>query len=295
MPTNDTQTLDAGSVTKAAANNTVENGAGTDAEAITERTTEKSTDKGNDVADADAAAPKPFKKGPAFWLVIFSICLIGFTAALDGSIIAISLPRISSTLGIGNDYVAVANCFVFAQTVVQPGIAQMCDIFGRRWPMIISICVFAVGSGVAGGALGTGAMIAGRTVQGIGSGGIMLLVELVVCDIVPLRERGQYLGLVLSSAALGSIVGPVVGGALADTDWRWCFYINLPICAVVLPLHVSCFVLDMFRFRGKISSPELTGSAMSPSLAPSPPTCSASPLAEPFTPGARGVSLCPSL
>ncbi|KAG8165579.1 hypothetical protein KVR01_004131 [Diaporthe batatas] len=175
----------------------------------------------------------------SFWLFIASLCLIAFTASLDGSRIAIALPRISSTLQIGNNYVYVANCFLFAQTVIQPGLAQLCDIFGRRWPMIISVCIFALGSGIAGGANNTATIIAGRTVQGLGSGGIMLLVELIVCDLVPLRERGKYLGIVLSTAALGAIVGPIVGGALADRDWRWCFYLNLPICGLVIPVQVK--------------------------------------------------------
>ncbi|KAK2592123.1 hypothetical protein QQS21_010194 [Conoideocrella luteorostrata] len=182
--------------------------------------------------------PESTTKGRYFWLVIFSLCLIGFTASLDGSIIAIALPHISKDLELGDKYVPAANCFVFAQTVIQPGVAQLCDIFGRRWPMIISVAIFALGSGIAGGANDAVAMIAGRTVQGLGSGGIMLLVELVVCDMVSPRERGKYLGIVLSTAALGAIVGPVVGGSLADKDWRWCFYINLPICAIVLPVMV---------------------------------------------------------
>jgi MFS family permease len=66
----------------------------------------------------------------------------------------------------------------------------------------------------------------------------MLMVELIVCDLVPLKERGAYLGIVLSVSALGAIVGPVVGGALAEKNWRWCFYLNLPICAVVLLVMV---------------------------------------------------------
>ncbi|KZZ99199.1 Major facilitator superfamily domain, general substrate transporter [Moelleriella libera RCEF 2490] len=191
---------------------------------------------------AKASSPLPpspaAKKSLAFWLVIVSLCLIAFMSALDGSIIAIALPHISSSLNFGDKYVGVANCFVFAQTVAQPGIAQLCNIFGRRWPMIISVCVFAVGSGVAGGANDATTMIAGRTVQGLGSGGIMLLVELIVCDMVPLRERGKYLGIVLSVSALGSILGPVIGGAIVEWDWRWCFYLSLPACGVVLPVQL---------------------------------------------------------
>ncbi|KAK7184810.1 multidrug resistance protein fnx1 [Paraphaeosphaeria sporulosa] len=159
------------------------------------------------------------KKGLAFWLVIASLCSIAFTSSLDDSIIAITLPEISSTLSSEDQYVLVANCFLLAQTVVQPTFAQLCDIFGRRWPMIVTVMIFALGSGIAGG-------------------GIMLMVELIVCDLVPLKERGTYLGIVLSTAALGAIAGPVVGGAIAQRDWRWCFYINLPICALVLPVLI---------------------------------------------------------
>ncbi|KAF1845153.1 major facilitator superfamily MFS_1 [Cucurbitaria berberidis CBS 394.84] len=180
--------------------------------------------------------PKP--KGLAFWLVIFSLCLIAFTSSLDGSIIAIALPEISTALSSDDKYIGIANCFVLAQTVVQPAFAQFCDVFGRRWPMITAVVIFAVGSGIAGGANDTTTMIAGRTIQGLGSGGIMLMVELIVCDLVPLKERGTYLGVVLSVAALGAIAGPIVGGALAEKDWRWCFFINLPICALVLPILV---------------------------------------------------------
>jgi MFS family permease len=182
---------------------------------------------------------RPATKGLAFWLVIFSLCLIAFTSALDGSIIAIALPEIATALSAGTNYIGIANCFLVAQTVVQPAFAQFCDVFGRRWPMIIAVTVFALGSGVAGGAKSTDTMIIGRTVQGIGSGGIMLMVELIVCDLVPLKERGVYLGIVLSVAALGVIAGPIVGGAIAEKDWRWCFFINLPMCAVVLPILVA--------------------------------------------------------
>ena len=96
------------------------------------------------------------------------------------------------------------------------------------------VAVFALGNGIAGDANDTATMIVGRTVQGLGSGGIMLLVELIICDMVPLREWGKYLGIVLSAAALGSTLGPVVGGAIAERAWRWCFFLNLPICGLVL-------------------------------------------------------------
>lgn len=100
---------------------------------------------------------------------------IAFSASLDGSIIAIALPRITNDLGASNDYIWIANSFLVAQTVIQPLCAQLCNIFGRRTPMLISICVFALGSGLAGGASSSAMLIGGRTVQGLGSGGISKL------------------------------------------------------------------------------------------------------------------------
>lgn len=170
-----------------------------------------------------------------FHLILASLSFLCFVASLDGSIIATALPKITSELSAANDYVWIANSFLVAQTVVQPLCAQLCNIFGRRMPMIISILIFALGSGISGGANESSMLIAGRTVQGLGSGGIMVLVELIVCDLVPLRERGKYLGIVLSSSAVGAIIGPVVSSTLPRyremlrrrtdfilSDW-WCF------------------------------------------------------------------------
>ncbi|KAF2708581.1 MFS general substrate transporter [Pleomassaria siparia CBS 279.74] len=184
------------------------------------------------------------KKTWQFWVIILSLCLIVITVALDGSIIAIALPQITNEIPDAADqYIWIASCFLLAQTVVQPPCAQLCNIFGRRSPMLISIALFALGSGIAGGANSASMLIAGRSIQGCGSGGIMLLVELIVCDIAPMRERGKFLGIVLSSSAVGAIIGPVVGGALVETAWRWIFYLNLPIAGLVFLTTVFCLKL----------------------------------------------------
>lgn len=87
-------------------------------------------------------------------------------------------------------------------------------------------------------------LIAGRTVQGLGGGGILVLIDVVVCDLVALQERAKFLGLVRITGAIGSSIGPIVGGAIAKRDWRWCFYLNLvtggiALIYIVLFLHVK--------------------------------------------------------
>jgi EmrB/QacA subfamily drug resistance transporter len=181
-------------------------------------------------------APATDKKPWRFYIILVALSFITFIASLDGSIIAIALPEISAELSAADQYVWIANSFLVAQTVVQPPCAQLCNIFGRRTPLLLALAIFALGSGIAGGAHNSAMLIAGRTIQGAGSGGLMMLVELIICDLVSVRERGKYLGMVMSTSAIGAITGPVVGGALAVANWRWIFYMNLPITGVIIVL-----------------------------------------------------------
>ncbi|GKZ77478.1 hypothetical protein AnigIFM56816_010777 [Aspergillus niger] len=186
----------------------------------------------------------PHKHPITFWLVFLSLCLLSFVSALDGAIISTALPKVTASLGGETDYIWIANGFTIAQTIIQPFLAQLCDIYGRRNPILISVALFLLGSGLAGGASTVGQLIGGRTVQGLGSGGIYILVDLIVCDLVPQRERGQYLGIVLSLAAVGAVLGPVLGGALAQANWRWVFYLNLPLAGPVLLFMLFFLRLD---------------------------------------------------
>ncbi|KAF2729059.1 MFS general substrate transporter [Polyplosphaeria fusca] len=180
----------------------------------------------------DDVKPKT-KHSWRFWLVFGALCFISFISAIDSTIVTVALPTVTRAIGGEKDYVWMANVFVFAATATQPLFGQVSNIFGRRWPMIISIALFALGSGITAGANGVAMFIAGRTVQGLGSGGLFVLLDLIVCDLVPLRQRGNYLGFMLSTAAVGTVIGPIIGGALT-TNWRWIFYLNLPISGIAL-------------------------------------------------------------
>lgn len=169
-----------------------------------------------------------------FWGTFVALCLLAFISALDVAIITTALPTITAEIGGSTEYVWIANSFVVAACVLQPLIGQLADILGRRIPFIGSIILFALGSGIAGGASNVGMLIAGRTVQGAGAGGIYVLLDIVCCDLVPLRERGKYLGLMFSWSGVGAALGPPVGGAIAQKNWRWIFYLNIPICGVAL-------------------------------------------------------------
>ncbi|KAI1347246.1 major facilitator superfamily domain-containing protein [Xylaria sp. FL0043] len=181
-------------------------------------------------------------KGPRFWLVFVGLCFAGFISAVDINIIFTALPTISEDLGGTDDYTWLGNSYVLAVTSIQPLYGQLADIFGRRYPFIASIAIFALGSGIAGGSKTPSMFISGRLVQGLGGGGMIMLIDLIVCDLLPLRERSTYLGIVLGGSAIGSVIGPVIGGAVVThSTWRWAFWLNLPVCAVTLAVVIPFF------------------------------------------------------
>lgn len=100
--------------------------------------------------------------------------------------------------------------------------------------MMVAVGVFAIGSATCGGANSGGVLIFGRIVQGLGTGGIDLFAEMILCDLVPLRRRGPYLAIKHSVFAIGTTLGPLLGGVFAEHGWRWCFLINIPVCGIAM-------------------------------------------------------------
>ena len=165
-----------------------------------------------------------------FWAIIASLMITGLISALEGTIITSALPTITDALSGGNAYIWVPNAYLLSSVAVLPLFAQASNIFGRRVLLLGAVAIFTLGSGLCGGATSMSMLIAARTVQGFGGGGINLLIETVVTDLVPLRERGKYMSIVYLGATVGATLGPFLGGVITDrSTWRWCFYLNVPI------------------------------------------------------------------
>lgn len=175
--------------------------------------------------------PKSFRTW-RFWAIISALTITGLMSAIEGTIITSALPTITNAMGGGDSYIWVPNAYLLAQVAILPLAGQASNIFGRRNLLLGAVALFTLGGGLSGGASSMRMLIAARTVQGLGGGGINLLIETIVTDIVPLRERGQYMAIVGIGAVVGATVGPFLGGLITDhASWRWCFYINVPIGA----------------------------------------------------------------
>lgn len=197
--------------------------------------------------------PPGTKKTTAFWLSFVAIIVSIFLSALDLTAVATALPTITEQLNGGDNFVWVGSAYALASTAILPLSGRLADIFGRKPIMLISIGFFAVGSALAGSAQNMNMMIAARTIQGIGGGGIINLVEIITSDLVPLAERGIYQGMLGLTWAFASGIGPPIGGALTQkASWRWLFYLNLPLSGMAFVLVI--IFLKVRTPEGSISS-----------------------------------------
>lgn len=184
-----------------------------------------------------------------FCLVFVSICCSVFLSALDLTSVSTALPEIARDFETSL-YSWVASSYTLSSTAIIPWSAGLAHIFGRKPTLIVAILVFSLGSALTGAAQNVPMLIAGRTVQGLGGGAIQTLCNIIVVDLIPIAERGPYFGLLAAVWALASAIGPPVGGALSSAgQWRWLFYMNLPICGVALALVLFCL---------NLKSPQLT-------------------------------------
>ncbi|KAJ8133516.1 hypothetical protein O1611_g106 [Lasiodiplodia mahajangana] len=209
--------------------------------------------------------PTEFRHTWRIWCIFLALAFLAFIASIDSTIITTSLPIVTQKIGGQGLYAWIANSYLFATAIPQPMYAQLANVFGRRNPLFVAIALFFIGSGIAGGARNAATLIAGRVVQGLGSGGLYVLPEVILCDIIPPRYRGPFLSAVLSSAALGTTIGPVIGGALAPVDWRWIFWINLPIVSVLF-LALAIVLRVKYKrsptWRAALSRVDFIGSAI---------------------------------
>ncbi|KAJ2159141.1 hypothetical protein GGF46_003229 [Coemansia sp. RSA 552] len=168
------------------------------------------------------------------WFVVVTLSFGSFLTMLDQSILGSALPAITNQFGELSAIAWVSAAYMLTFTALQSIFSKVSEIFGRLPVLIISLAVFCVGSAICGASVDMDMLIAGRAVAGCGGCGIATMMQVLLIDLLPLRKRATYMGFLNFTSMVAVVSGPLIGGAITDHWlWRWCFYINLPICAVI--------------------------------------------------------------
>lgn len=177
-------------------------------------------------------------------IIMASVMASLFLVALDQTIISTALGSIVSEFNAFDALGWVVTAYLLTTTITVPIAGKLSDMFGRRTLLLIGVAVFGVGSLMSGLSTDITELVLWRALQGVGGGIITANAFTIVGDLFAARERGRWQGLIGAVFGLSSLVGPLLGGWLTDgqaflgltTDWRWTFYINVPIGIVAFIL-----------------------------------------------------------
>jgi EmrB/QacA subfamily drug resistance transporter len=168
-------------------------------------------------------------------LIFVAIVLGMLLAALDQTIVATALPTIVADLGDAGHQSWVVTSYLLASTIVTALVGKLGDLFGRKRVFQAAIVFFVIGSVSCGLAQSMGMLVGARALQGIGGGGITVTASALIGEVVPLRERGRYQGILGAVFGVTTVVGPLLGGYFTDyLTWRWAFWVNVPISVLVI-------------------------------------------------------------
>jgi EmrB/QacA subfamily drug resistance transporter len=193
-------------------------------------------------------------------VIIGALMMVMLLAALDQTIVSTALPRIASDLHGLNKLSWVATAYLLTSAITTLIYGKISDQVGRKKIFQTAIVIFLFGSVLCGISQTMTELIFARGLQGIGAGGLISLVLAIVGDIVPPRQRGRYMGYIMSVFAVASVAGPLIGGFLTDSlSWRWVFFVNLPIGAVALTAVATRLHLPVHKSQHRI---DYLGSAL---------------------------------
>ncbi len=179
-----------------------------------------------------------------------------FAAILSSTIVTNALPEIVGDLGGGQSaYTWVVTASLLTMTASTPLWGKLADLFSKKVLVQIALCVFVLGSVVAGLAQNPAMLISARAIQGLGAGGLAALAQIIMAAMISPRERGRYSGYLGATFAVATVGGPLLGGVITDTSWlgwRWCLYVGVPFALIALVVLQKTLHLPLVKRRVKV-------------------------------------------
>lgn len=203
-------------------------------------------------------------------ITIFLACsTVDLVALMDQTTLAASLSIVGNALNASNQTSWISGAYFVTSTCFQLLYGRLSDIWSRKYVLFAGLAIFFFGSLAASLAQTATQLIIFRAFTGIGGGGLMTVAQMIVSDVVPLRERGKYQGILGAVVAIANGIGPVIGGALASASiekesWRWIFRLNLPL--TVLTTLCVFFFMPLRKVTGswkvKLAAVDFVGAAL---------------------------------
>ena len=194
--------------------------------------------------------------------LVFVALMIGMVvSSLDQTIVSTALPTVVGDLGGVDHMLWVVTAYVLTSTIVMPIYGKIGDLRGRKRLFIAAQILFMVGSALCSFAHTMVLLIVGRAIAGLGGGGLLVLSQAIVADVIPARKRALYLNVMGIGWALPMLVGPLLGGLFTEhLSWRWAFWVNIPLtiisvamCAWLLPKYPNHASLRRFDALGTLT------------------------------------------
>ncbi|KAI9649271.1 hypothetical protein NHQ30_001841 [Ciborinia camelliae] len=198
------------------------------------RVSPESTSIDLEKSDMPPIDPNSKKRGWRFFGSFACLAILNFVCAIDATILSVALPTIATSLhATAIQAFWCGTSFLLCSTVFQPTWAAFSHIIGRKSVLLTALFLFSVGTILCSVAKNIELLLVGRCIQGIGGGGLVGLTYVLLADMVTLRERGKWMSVISLQWAIGSVIGPVIGGAFAEKlSWRWIFWLNIPFCVI---------------------------------------------------------------
>ncbi|KAJ7446316.1 major facilitator superfamily domain-containing protein [Mycena latifolia] len=183
-----------------------------------------------------------FPRGLKLAVLTLALCLSVFLVALDNTILATAIPKITDEFKSLDDVGWYGSSYLLATAATQLLFGKVYTFLPVKGVYIAAISMFEIGSLLCGAAPTSDVLIIGRAIAGVGNAGIFAGALIILAHTVPLPKRPVYTGLVGGMFGLASVAGPLLGGVFTDElTWRWCFYINIPIGAITLAVVIFLF------------------------------------------------------